>query len=326
MPAGGDLQAARFVFLVRDHVWFNLVHLFSRKLQGNNARDCTTCKVGLIWIDMSYHWKNVGLQQQDTTGMGTVTAEMMWHCWSDFGACGPLWPNLRITSFAFWDMVFFREFLAASCWYHWKLRHKESMYHDDPLWREGTVYSMIGYDGYDKGWWSNQLTSINLMCHRDFQAAIVRLPIVGWPDPQCPHSDLRSESPKVPPEVIWLIACGCQRKHYYPRDTLASWQILMDLGRSWHSLSLATSKQRVRDFLKWALGEGLHVSHWTGFIPALKSDTDLRHLSTGHWFRGFPRFWNSLSLVTSKWKWPGMAQSWSTFDPSPKQDINGING
>ena len=163
------------------------------------------------------------------------------------------------------------------------------------------------------------------MCHRDVQSHI-RLPIVGWPDPQCPHSDLRSESPKVPPEVIWLIACGCQRKHYYPRDTLASWQILMDLGRSWHSLSLATSKQRVRDFLKWALGEGLHVSDWTGFIPALKSDTDLRHLSTGHWFRGFRRFWNSLSLVTSKWKCPCMAQSWSTFDPSPKQDINGING
>lgn len=57
------------------------------------------------------------------------------------------------------------------------------------------------------------------MCHRDFQGAILGFPL--WDD---------QSSPKVPPEVIWLIACGCQRKHYYPRDTLASWQ---NLDGSW---------------------------------------------------------------------------------------------
>lgn len=47
--------------------------------------------------------------------------------------------------------------------------------------------------------------------------------------------------PGVPPEVIWLIACGCQRKHYYPRDTLveeddlgeaADWLIAINSGKA----------------------------------------------------------------------------------------------
>lgn len=47
--------------------------------------------------------------------------------------------------------------------------------------------------------------------------------------------------PGVPSEVIWLIACGCQRKHYYPRETLveeddlgeaADWLIAINSGKA----------------------------------------------------------------------------------------------
>eukprot|EP00438_Fugacium_kawagutii_P028764 Skav212370 [mRNA] locus=scaffold1983:14854:17149:+ [translate_table: standard] len=45
----------------------------------------------------------------------------------------------------------------------------------------------------------------------------------------------------VPPEVIWGIACGCKRKHYYPRETLveeddlgevADWLIAINSGKA----------------------------------------------------------------------------------------------
>ena len=79
-----------------------------------------------------------------------------------------------------------------------------------------------------------------------------------------------TKSPKVPPEVIWLIACGCQRKHYYPRDTLASWQILIlgDLGIVWAQLPLATCKRL------------LEVGPWRSFACRLKwfySRSEIRH-------------------------------------------------
>ena len=89
---------------------------------------------------------------------------------------------------------------------------------------------------------------VDPMCRRD-SSTHWGFPKMGWPWP----------ATEVPPEVIWLIACGCQRKHYYPRDTLASWQ-MVDLVR--YSLSIATSCH----FLKWALGAAYWMSHSSSII------------------------------------------------------------